>query len=170
MILDIIIIALLALAAYRGWTKGAISLIASLIILIAAILLATAFGSDFGKMIGAGNSVMRPVLGFFILFVLLFLAGQFLKKFLTPKRGFLGRINNFFGLILGIVRAVLVLGLLFALLRIFEIPSAKTVSESKTYPIVLKSSSLIVSQLKPLAGHMSNDTFESMPADSTHKP
>ena len=169
MILDLIIIALLAIAAYHGWRKGAISLIASIVILVAAIFIATTFGSEFGKMIGAGNSLLRPIMGFFILFILLFIAGQFLKRFLTPKRGIIAGANKFLGLILGIVRAVLLLGLFFALLRIFDIPSLRTVNSSTTYPLVLKANALLVSQIKPLASHLSSDAFEAMPADSLKK-
>jgi uncharacterized membrane protein required for colicin V production len=169
MILDIIIIILLVLSAFGGWRKGAISIVGSIIILIAAILLASAFGSEFGKAIGAGNSILRPVIGFFLLFLILFIVGQFVKRFLTPKRGVLAGADKFFGVILGVLRAILLLGLVFAFLRIFEIPSTKTANESRTYPLILKSSSLMVSQLKPLAGHLSNDVFESMPSDSLKK-
>jgi uncharacterized membrane protein required for colicin V production len=77
--------------------------------------------------------------------------------------------DKLLGIVLGILRAILLMGLIFAFLRIFEIPSTKTANESKTYPLILKSSSLMVSQLKPLAGHLSNDVFESMPSDSLKK-
>jgi uncharacterized membrane protein required for colicin V production len=169
MILDLIIIAIIAFAAYRGWRKGAISMIGSLIILIAAILIASAFGTQFGKVIGAGNTLLRPVTGFFILFVILFIIGQFLKKFITPKRGIFAGADKLVGIIFSLLRAVLVLGLIFGFLRIFELPSSKAANESKTYPIILKSSALMVSQLKPLVGSLSSEIFETMPADSLKK-
>jgi len=166
MILDVIIVAILAFAAFRGWRKGAISVIGSLIILIAAIIIASTFGTGFGRMLGVGNTLLRPVTGFFILFLVLFIIGQFFIKFITPKRGIFSGANKFLGLIFGVLRAVLLLGLLFGFLRIFELPPTKTANTSLTYPIVLKSSALMVSQLKPLVGQLSSDVFETMPADS----
>ena len=169
MILDIIIIVILALAAFRGWRKGALVIVGSLIILIAAILIASAFGTQFGNMIHAGNTLLRPVTGFFILFLILFIIGQFFIRFITPKRGIFAGANKFLGIIFGVMRAVLVLGLIFGFLRIFELPSNKAANESKTYPVVLKSSALMVSQLKPLVGSLSSEVFETMPADSLKK-
>lgn len=169
MILDIIIIFIVGYSTYRGWRRGAISFIGSMIILVASIILATVFGSEFGRAIGAGTTILRPIIGFFLLFVILYLIGRSIRKFLTPKRGILAGLDKLFGLILGFLRAVLILGLLFAFLRIFEIPSVKTATESKAYSFILKTSGLLVHQLKPLAGHLSSDTFESMPGDSLLK-
>jgi len=166
MILDIIILAIIAFSAYRGWKKGAISMIGTLIILVAAILIASAFGTPFGKMIGAGNTFLRPVIGFFILFLILFTIGQFLKKLVTPKRGIFSSADKLFGIIFSVLRSVLLLGLIFGFFRIFELPSSKVANASTSYPIILRSSALMVSQLKPLAGSLSNDIFETMPADS----
>jgi uncharacterized membrane protein required for colicin V production len=169
MILDFIIIVIPAFAAYRGWRKGGISMIGSLIILIAAILIATTFGTQFGRMLGVGNTLLRPVTGFFILFLVLFIIGQFFIKFVTPKRGIFAGANKFVGAIFGALRAVLLLGLLFGFLRIFELPAQKTASLSMTYPLVLKTSGLMVSQLKPLVGQLSSEVFETMPADTLKK-
>jgi uncharacterized membrane protein required for colicin V production len=169
MILDVIIILILAFAGFLGWRKGAVSMIGSLIILVAAILLASAFGTSFGKMVGIGNTLLRPVTGFFLLFIILFIVGQFLKRFVTPKKGIFAGADKFVGVIFSVLRTVLLLGLLLGFLRIFELPSSKTANSSATYPIVLKSSALLVSQLKPLAVSLSSDVFDTMPADSLKK-
>src|SRR5690349_9682005 len=103
MILDIVIIIFIALAAFRGWRKGAVRIIGGFIILIAAILLASAFGTQFGKAIGVGPTLLHPVIGFFILFIIIYFIGGFLKRFLTPKSGMLSGINKIIGLILSVV-------------------------------------------------------------------
>jgi len=170
MILDIIIIALIIFAAYRGWRRGAITMFVSIVILIAAILIAAIFGTPIGKAIGIGPTLLYPVTGFFILFIVLFIAGAFLKKWIKPKRGFLAGADKIFGLIFGVLRAVLLLGLLFAFLRIFQFPSTKVANESFTYSVVLKSSALMVIQLKPLVSQLSNEVYEDIaPNDSLKK-
>jgi uncharacterized membrane protein required for colicin V production len=167
MILDLIIIALIALAAYRGWRKGAVRIIGAFVILIAAILIASAFGTQFGKAIGIGPTLLHPVTGFFILFFILYIIGIFLRKFLTPKSGIFSGANKILGLILNVIISVLVLGLIFGFLRIFQLPSAKLANDSKAYPIVLKTGSILVSQLKPLVGQLSNDVYDDIsPRDS----
>lgn len=167
MILDITIIALIAFSAFRGWRKGAVSMLASIVILIGAILLATAFGTQFGKMIGAGPTLLHPVIGFFIVFLILYIIGGFLKRFLTPKTGIFAGANKILGLVFAILRTILLLGLLFGFLRIFQFPSTKLANDSEAYPIVLKSSAIMVSQLKPLVSQLSNEVYEDLsPGDS----
>jgi uncharacterized membrane protein required for colicin V production len=167
MILDVIIIAIIAFAVFRGWSKGAVRILGAFVILIAAILIASAFGTQFGKAIGIGPTLLHPVTGFFILFFILYIIGSFLRKVLTPKSGIFSGLNKILGLMLNVIICVLVLGLIFGFLRIFQMPPAKYSNESKAYPIVLKSSTILVSQLKPLVGQLSNDVYEDIsPRDS----
>lgn len=167
MILDLIIVCVLLLAAFRGWRKGAVSMIAAIIILIASILLASAFGTQVGRMLGVGPTLLQPVTGFFILFIILYIIGSFLKKFVTPKRGIFAGADKILGIVFSVLRATLLLGLLFGFLRIFQLPSTKSASESTMYPVVLKAGGLMVSQLKPLVGQLSNDVYDDMmPADT----
>ena len=167
MILDIIIIALIAFAALNGWRKGAITMLASILILIVAVIIAAIFGTPVGKALGVGPTLLYPVIGFFILLVVLLLIGSFIKKIIKPKRGIFAGGDKLFGLIFGLLRAILLLGLLFAFLRIFQFPSTKLANQSTVYPIVLKSSALIVSQLKPLVSQLSSEIYEDIaPADS----
>jgi len=167
MILDIIIVAIILFAAFRGWRKGAITMFVSIIVLVGAILLATAFGTMFGKALGIGPTLLHPVTGFFILFIILLIIGGILKKWIKPKRGFLAGTDKIFGLIFGVLRAVLLLGLFLAFLRIFQFPSTKLANQSTVYPLVLKSSALMVSQLKPLISQLSSEVYDDLvPGDS----
>ena len=120
MILDIIIVSLVGFAAYRGMRKGAISMVASLVILIGSVIIATVFGTSFGKSIGLGPTLLHPVTGFFILLFILLFLGSFLKKWIKPKRGMFSAADKFLGLVLGALRAILILGLLAGFLRIFQ--------------------------------------------------
>ncbi|MDP4230099.1 MAG: CvpA family protein [Bacteroidota bacterium] len=169
MIIDIIIILFLCLAAFRGWRKGAVRIIGSFLILIASIVLATIFGTQFGRALGVGPTLLHPVIGFFILFVILLIIGSFLKRLLTPKGGLFSGANKIVGLILNTVIAVLVLGLIFGFLRIFQIPSVKVANGSVAYPIVLRSSAIMVSQLKPLASQLSGDIYEDIAPEKIQK-
>lgn len=170
MILDIIIVGFLLLAAFRGWRKGAVSMIASIVVLVLSILIATAFGTQFGRMLNMGPTLLQPVTGFFILFIILYTIGHFLKKFVTPNRGIFAGADKILGIVFSVLRAVLLLGMLFGFLRIFQLPSTKAASESAAYPIVLRAGGLMVSQLKPLVGQLSNDVYDDMtPADTIKK-
>jgi len=170
MILDIIIVVLLALAAWGGWRKGAITMLASIVILVAAVIIAAIFGTPVGKAIGVGPTLLHPVTGFFIVFAVLLFIGSFLKKRIKPKTGLFAGADKLFGLIFGLLRAVLLLGLLFAFLRIFQYPSTKIANQSSLYPVVLKSSAIMVSQLKPLASQLSSEVYEDIaPTDSLKK-
>ncbi len=170
MILDIIIIVIIAFAAFRGWRKGAVRIISTFVILIAAILIASAFGTQFGRAIGVGPTLLHAVTGFFILFFILYIIGSFLRRFLTPKSGIFSGANKTLGLILNVIIFVLILGLVFGFLRIFQLPSTKLANESKTYPLVLRSSAVLVSQIKPLVGQSSNDVYDDLsPKDSIKK-
>lgn len=164
--IDILIVALIVLSAYLGWKKGALWILASLFVLIGAILIATAFATPFGKMLGFGNTFLQPVTGFFVLFIIIYILGKFLRKFLTPKSGIFAGADKILGLVFAVIRTILVLGLLLGFLRIFDMPSPKVANASVTYPIILRSGTMFVSQLKPLVASLSNDVFETMPADS----
>ena len=89
MIIDAIIIALLLFAAYHGWKKGAITMFVSILVLVAAIIIATLFATPFGKAIGVGPTLLHPVTGFFILFIIILIIASFIKRWIKPKRGFL---------------------------------------------------------------------------------
>ena len=168
MILDIIIVSLVGFAAYRGMRKGAISMVASLVILIGSVIIATVFGTSFGKSIGLGPTLLHPVTGFFILLFILLFLGSFLKKWIKPKRGMFSGADKFLGLVLGALRAILILGLLAGFLRIFQYPTIKVGNASTLYPLVLRTSSLIITQMKPLVVQLSSDVYEDLtPADSS---
>ncbi len=174
MIWDIIIIVLIALGTYRGFRKGAVAIIIGFVVFIAAMIIATLFGTAFGNLLTFVAQYLRPTVGFFLLFVLLLIAGGFIKRTLTPKQGMFAGLNKILGAGIEFVKTVLLLGLLFSFMRIFGLPSVDSVKTSKTYPMVLDATALIVKQIKPLVSSFkSSDVFDEMgPVDSTttHPP
>jgi uncharacterized membrane protein required for colicin V production len=121
---------------------------------------------------GIGARYLQPVVGFFVLFCILLAIGSFIKKRLKPKSGAMAGINNLLGAAIGFVRMLLILGLLFSFFRIFQYPSNKDISSSKLYPLPMKATSLIVSQIRPIVSQFeSSDVFEDMlPSDTTSHP
>ena len=171
MIWDIIIIVLIAFAIYRGWRNGAVAMIVSFLIFIGAIIIATLFGTPFGKMLGLGASYLHPVIGFFFLFAIIVIIGGFVKRKLSPKQGMFAGLNSLLGAAMGLVRMILLLGLLFSFLRIFGLPPVDTIRESKGYPMVMNATALIVKQIKPLVDTFkASDVYEDMTPSDTTKP
>ncbi|MEP7234504.1 MAG: CvpA family protein [Ignavibacteriota bacterium] len=167
MIIDLIVAGLLLVSLISGWRKGALTMIATIVVLLGSILLATAFGTQAGKILGFGPTLLHPVIGFFVVFLLLLIAGSFLKKFIKPKRGLLAGADKIIGSVFGLVRAFLLIGLLFGFLRIFQFPSATMANKSTLYPIILKPVATLVSQLRPLASQLSGEVYDEVsPSDS----
>jgi uncharacterized membrane protein required for colicin V production len=169
---DIVIAVLLLFAAWRGWKKGAIGILLGFVFFIGAIIIATLFGTPFGHAMGIGARYLQPVVGFFVLFCILLAIGSFIKKRMKPKGGALAGANSLLGAAIGFARMLLILGLLFSFLRIFQYPSSKDISSSKLYPLTMKGTSLIVSQIRPIVSQFeSSDVFEDMsPIDTSAPP
>lgn len=169
MVYDIIIAVLILLAFWRGWKKGAIKQIISLAVILAAALLGTVLGTSVGKALDIGQKYLQPIVGFFVVFLLLIVAGGFLSRLLNPKSGVAAGANNFFGALFSTLKTVFIIGLIAAFLRMFAFPPDDSVKETTLYPLTMKTSSLIVSQIRPLVSQLeSSDIYEEiMPEDST---
>ncbi|MEO6940717.1 MAG: CvpA family protein [Candidatus Kapaibacterium sp.] len=150
MILDLILLFILAWAAYNGWRSGAISMLLSVVILIAAALIASRFGGTVGAMLGVGQQYLRPVIGFFFLLIVLLILGNFIKRMVRPKQGLLRGFDGALGAILALVRGVFILSLIFVVLRIVHMPPESVTKSSSLYEPVLKVSSTILGVLRPL--------------------
>lgn len=170
--IDIVAGALILLATWRGWKKGASGILMGFVTLIGAILIASLFGTPFGKAIGIGAKYMQPVVGFFILFFIVYFIGSFIEKKIKPKQGLFAGANNILGAAFGFIRMVLVLGLLFSFARIFGFPATQEVKSTVVYPFTIRTTALIASQLRPLLSQLQeSDVFEEMlPIDTTEPP
>jgi len=172
MIYDIIIAVLILLAAWKGWGKGAIRQIISLAIIIAAALLASALGTPIGKAIGIGQRYLQPIFGFFILFAVLSIVGMFVARLIKPKVGVSAALNNFIGAVVSALKMVFIIGIVAAFLRMFGFPHEDNVKDTMLYPLTMKTSALIVSQVKDLVSNLEqSDEYEEMgPVDTTSSP
>ncbi len=162
MIIDLIIGLFLALSIWRGWRRGAVEIVASLALLIVSMLVASAFGTQVGNALGS-SGYLRPIFGFFIVFIVLMIVGSFIIKRIKPKRGVISFFDRLLGAVLSGVKTLLIIGLVCAFFRLFQLPSADTVKGSVLYPATLTATSTIVAQLKPLAVKLSNDVFDDHP-------
>src|SRR5688500_9287275 len=134
MIYDIIIAVLILIAVWKGWGKGAIKQIISLGIIIAAALLASALGTPIGKALGIGQRYLQPIFGFFILFAVLYIVGQFVARLIKPKVGVSAAINNFIGAAVSGLKMIFIIGIVAAFLRMFGFPSEDNVKDTVLYP------------------------------------
>ena len=172
MIYDVIIALLILIAAWKGWGKGAIRQIISLAIIIAAALLASALGTPIGKALGIGQKYLQPIFGFFILFAVLAIVGYFLARLIKPKVGLTATLNNLVGAAVSALKMIFIIGIVAAFLRMFGFPHEDNVKDTVLYPFTMKTSALIVSQVRDLVSNLEhNDEYEEMgPIDTTSSP
>ena len=149
MTLDIILLVVLLLSAIGGWRSGAIAMLLSVVVLIAAALGATALAEPVGSILKVGSIWSRPVVGFFFSFIVLLVAGSWIKHIFRPKHGLLRGLDGIAGAILGLIRGVIIVGMLLALLNLVNFPPGQTREHSRIYPVLLKVSTLFISVLKP---------------------
>lgn len=146
---DLVIGILLLLAIWKGWNRGLVAMLASFILFIGAIIIAGILGGAIGSSL-FGTSVLAPVTGFFVCFLVIIVIGNFIIKKVKPKKGIVAGADKILGAVAGGLRMLLTIGLVLALLRLFHLPSASSVGSSKLYRISLNSIGLLASPLKPL--------------------
>ncbi len=149
MTLDIIFLVLLCLSALGGWKSGALSMLASVVVLVASLLLASALATKVGDFLHWGPHWAWPVIGFFLSFLILMIAGGWLKNLFRPKHGLLRSIDGLLGAILGLARGTLLLGLMLALLLLLHLPPESMTQHSHLYPLLLKVASIFITVLRP---------------------
>lgn len=162
MTIDIVIGILLALAIYKGYRRGAVDIVASFILFVAALFVASAIGTVVGKAL-LGSSYLHPVIGFFIVFLVLMVIGSSIIKRIKPKKGVISGLDRIAGAGLGGLRMLLVIGLVAAFFRLFHVPSSSTMKGAVLYPAALHTTSLVVAQIKPLATSSSDEFFNDRP-------
>ncbi len=114
---DILALALFALVAWKGWGKGFIVELFTMIGLVAGIAAAFLFMDEMLLWIlknSGADSLLLPLVAFILVFVIVFLLVHFLGKFLktlislTP----LGIFDAAAGMLLAVIRAVASIGLI----------------------------------------------------------
>ena len=77
------------------------------------------------------------------------IAGGWIKRLFSPKRGVLRGFDGIAGAILAFARGVLVLAILLALLKVVHLPPSNTTEKSVLYPELLKTSGVVIGVLRP---------------------
>ena len=152
MALDIFLFVVLAYGAWSGWSAGALTMVLSLAILIAAGLIASAFAVQAGAMLRIGPAFAHTVIGFLFVFIVLMLAGSFIKRAIKPKHGVLRGLDGIVGLILGVIRNAFILSIILLPISMTHLFPQSLTERSVLYPIILKTSTPIVGVFRQYIG------------------
>ena len=146
--IDIIIIILVLLAAFKGFSRGIIKELISLISLIAGVYIASHFSvyvekhlnNNFPK-IEEYNTIISFILVFLIIYLSLKLAGVIINKFVKIIQ--LNLINKILGLLFGASKAILIIAFILFELNHLEqsfstIISKNQKEESKFYYLLVE--------------------------------
>jgi membrane protein required for colicin V production len=129
--LDITLLVIMALTAIIGVFKGLVKQVVGLVAFIAGLVLASLY---YGQTAGlfervTGNVLLRNFLGFLVIFVLVLVAGAILGHLVSKTmQGPLAMVNRLFGGAFGLLKGVLICGLLvFGLVSLeFAEPAVQT--------------------------------------------
>jgi membrane protein required for colicin V production len=141
MLIDITFIVLLAIAIYKGYTKGFIiavfSVLAIIIGLAAAMKLSVVTASWLKNAVHIAAKWL-PVLAFAVVFLIVVLlvriGGKALEK--TAEIAFLGWINKLAGIILYMALYIIILSVLLFYAEKVNIIAQQTIASSKTYDFI----------------------------------
>ncbi|HBF88804.1 MAG TPA: colicin V production protein [Bacteroidales bacterium] len=131
--IDILIIIPLLWGAYKGFTKGLITEIASLLSLILGIYGAiklSNYTSSFLIKTFDFTSEYLPVISFAITFIIIVILVHLISKLIDSmiKTASLGVVNRILGAVFGTAKFLLILGVVIILLNRFD-PKSKVISE-----------------------------------------
>ena len=143
MIFDLVLLLMLAAAAFNGWRMGAMAMIIAVAVLAVALIAGSSFASQAGDMLRIGPNWLRPIIGFLFVFLVVMILGNWVKRFFRPKRGILRGLDGLIGAGLGFLRGLLVLSIFLALLRLIHFPPARWTERSHLYPAFLHVSTWI---------------------------
>ena len=162
--IDIIIIILVLLAAFKGFSRGLIKELVSLISLVSGVYIASNFSAYIEKHLNYNfpkteeyNTIISFVLVFLIIYLSLKLSGIIIHKFVKIIQ--LNLINKILGLLFGASKAILIIAfILFELHHLEQSFGIKTLKnqkgESKLYHPLVKE---IIPKISPITKEKLND-------------
>ena len=157
MALDIMILLVLLFAVYRGWSKGLVSVILSIVFLVLAMYGAGLLGGWVGEALNISPAYLSRIIGFMIAFAVLLFVGHFIRDRIKPKSGFIGGIDKLAGAALGLVRGLLVLSIALVFFRVIHLPPESMRTSSRLYSHVVSIAPSLVKLLRPIT---SSDSLE----------
>ena len=158
MVLDIILAALLVLSVIGGWRSGALAMLISVVVLFVAAIASSMFALKVGTMLHIGPNWTWPIVGFVFTFLVLMIAGSWMKRLIKPKHGVLRGLDGIAGAFLGLIRGVVIVGMLLALFQLIHLPPEAIAVRSVLYLLLIKAATLVIAVLKPYVhAPVSND-------------
>jgi len=149
MVLDLILAVLLVLSVVGGWRSGALTMLVSVVVLFVAAIASSMFALKVGTMLHVGPNWSWPIVGFIFTFIVLMIAGSWLKRLIKPKHGVLRGLDGIAGAFLGLIRGVVIVGLLLALFQLVHLPPEAIAVRSLLYMLLIKAATLLIAVLKP---------------------
>jgi membrane protein required for colicin V production len=141
MTIDIVFLVLMVLAIFKGYSRGFIVALFSVIAFIAGIAAAMKLSALVANYLGRNVHMAKqwlPVISFLIVFIavalLIRLCARIIEK--TIQLAMLGWVNRIAGIILYILLYSVLLSVLIFYAEQVKIVSAQTLSESKTWPFI----------------------------------
>lgn len=137
-LLDLGLIVVLALAAWRGYLRGLFQEISTIIGLILGLVVAAHYYLRLAKLISPhiADPTYNRLLSFFLLFILVYwlirLVGLILRRFSNLL--FLGPVDRILGCLFAVAKMAVILGFLLTALALFIPPDSKLLREAKTVP------------------------------------
>jgi membrane protein required for colicin V production len=157
MALDILVVLVLLFGLLRGWSKGLISVILSIVFLVLAMYGAGMLGGWVGDSLKINPAYLSRIVGFMIAFGVLYMIGRLIRNRIKPKSGILGGADKLAGAALGLVRGLLVLSIALVFLRVIHLPPESMRTSSRLYPHVVSIAPSLVKLLRPIT---SSDRLE----------
>jgi membrane protein required for colicin V production len=122
--LDVVFLAILVAAMIMGLVKGLVRQVIGLAAVVLGLVLAALYYGGVSEIIGkvVHNHLLSNFLGFLVIFFCVLAAGAFLG-FLISKamKGPLAAVNRLFGGLFGLLKAVLICGILAFALTVFDV-------------------------------------------------
>ena len=148
--LDWLLLVLIGLAAFKGFSRGFIIELASLVALVAGIWAGVHFSDKVTGMLGL--EVQNSALAFLVTFVVVLLAVHLLARFMTTliDMAQLSLPNKLAGVLFGALRSVFTLSILLNILAGYgkgELPPKPVVDGSALYGPMLATAPMIVPAL-----------------------
>lgn len=136
--LDVLIVLIVAFGILRGVTTGAIRQVISLVGTIVAIVLGLELMNVVGGLVGAAiglSEALEPVLGFFLVFLAIQIGLLFGAKILEAavKMLKLNPLNRVAGAVLGALKTLLILSVVFLVMGFFDVPEEENRRASVLY-------------------------------------
>jgi membrane protein required for colicin V production len=145
--IDVILISVLALTSVLGIIKGFVKQVFGLLAVIVGLILALGFYSQVSGLYlrFVSNEVLAHLLGFLSIFLVVLCLG-WVSSYLLSKfiKGPLKLLNNILGGGLGLLKGILICGVIVFALLVFPV-SKKALKESALSPICLQLTRAIIS-------------------------